>query len=290
MRNCHLVPRIIAFSLSGFLTLPNPAFALRIVNPVEAGLEESLAAGLEERRKTEQEFVRSVGGDLAARLEPLLRRLGPLRGRAQGRPEWQENAETLEWAARQIEDQGLLHLQPIADQVDPAWAQDARWLRYERHFYYVVTSMIQQIYGLAMSVALGQVDQDTDLRDRFLQGISQRLAILESEVSLLQGAVEIPEVHSTLSDEEWEKLVRLQEEHWRFFGPLGEYVLPTYASLPSGTFVPSPFQTSAELLKAAGVGKGASVFDAGSGAGHALIAAAVILPATSSEINWPNGF
>ena len=89
----------------------------------------------------------------------------------------------------------------------------------------------------------------------------------------------IPAVSSSLTGEEWDQLLRLQDEEWKFFGPLGEISLPAVMQFTSGVFVPSATQVSAELMKEAGVNETSSLYDAGAGIGSALVNAGVFFGA-----------
>lgn len=315
MKRRSILPRIVALWLSLALGLPAWAVprpeesSLRPMSGEGAGLEE-LGNALEGPRIPEREFLRGVARELRSRLEPSARHALDVLDAVERRlleadkdpaidvrQIWVPFREAVrecavEWQDTEM-DRGTL--QRFAETVDPAWSRRPEWGRYAEYFRYSVQEVFQRVYGLALTMTDEEILPGEDLpRSDFERNVYARAArqelteLLDEMIPKLEAAEVIPPVRTALSDEEWTRLMDLQEEMWLYFAPLGNQGLPMmFLTEVSGFFQPTRLRVAVELMKDAGVGPSSHVWDMGAGVGHICVAAAEVLGAraTGVEVN-----
>ncbi len=321
MKKSRSLSRILALWLTLGLALPRAVGAspepasetLRAMSGEGAGAEEvekrlaPTASGLAEK-EAEEEFIRGVADGLIERLgDPVIRILDELKNleklmeAADEHPEmdvkkhWVPLLEMIgEWADEFNQQESL---QDMPEQLDTELgtklSQSAEWRRYERYLRYRLREMIQRSYGLALTMTEQEIPPEeigeprTQMaRGVYIKGMRDELVtdILEHLEQISAGG-KIPRVKTSLSDEEVEKVVALQEELWKHFGPIGQEPLPSMYLTEEGWFFhPHPLWSSAELMKEAGVGPGSHAWDLGGGMGHQAILAAVVFGARATSV------
>lgn len=277
-----------------------------------AGLEELRErlrmepAGLEEPAdRRPQNFLKKISEeiysqeaklwlDLLAEFDDLERRLDDPPGLAgsERREAWDGFRRIVARAARTLETrwQSGRTYRELAQRMDSDWAADPQWVRFERRLRYGVREGVQQLYGLTVtlsdpSIPPEELGQGLE-RDVYRRAIRETLEDdLFGGIARLRGQQGIPSVPTRLSDEEWERLLRLQDRQWEFFSPIGPHPLPSlWFRSGDVQFHPSRLVRAAELMKAAGVGGSSHVWDLGAGVGSALSVAAVIFGAQGTGV------
>ncbi len=178
-------------------------------------------------------------------------------------------------------------LQKIAVSVDTDWAENESWISYERYFRYSIRHLVQEIFGEAITLSL-HADWAKPSRALF----ESLTGSIESQIKHIEGLIrglhdqktaKIQPISTTLTASEWDRLLALQDERWRYFGPIGKIGAPLYwPAVRVGTLAVTPLLDSAELLKAAGVGNKSRVLDLGTGFGDPCVVAAIVFGANAS--------
>ncbi len=259
-----------------------------------SGLEEALdqrpAAFLGEApAATEQLFLAAMAAEAVVRFAWYADEAIGVATRIPERADWSDFLRQVRTAVQAMKPSGF-GLQNAAEQFDAAggsrWAEDDRWRWFERYFRYKVRELLQNIYGFGLTLLQGH---EEDVPEAVNEGVRNGLTgsllnfkVLISRLSLVPteegfGLDDLTDLHprNTLTDEEWELLLRLQDEWWDRFGPLGT-PLPQYRISATGTYVTSPRLASAQMLKRAEVGPESVVGDPCAGFGQPLDVAGVV--------------